>query len=54
MNARFFTAVLGALVLTTALASAETLSLTGSAPTLDGVVAANEYSLKIPVGKITL
>jgi hypothetical protein len=54
MNARLFIAWLGALVLTTALASAQTLSLTGSAPTLDGVVAANEYSLQVPVGKITL
>jgi len=54
MNSRLLTAVLGALTLTTALASAQTLALTGSAPTLDGVVAANEYSLSLPVGKITL
>ena len=45
---------LGALVLTAALASAQNLPPSGSAPTLDGVVSANEYSLSVPVGKITL
>jgi hypothetical protein len=54
MNSRVLAVLSGALVLTAALASAQTLSLTGSAPTLDGVVAANEYSLKVPMGKITL
>ena len=54
MNIRFITSGLVALVLTAALASAQTLPPTGPAATLDGVVAASEYSLQVPVGKITL
>jgi hypothetical protein len=54
MNFRLFSAALGALVLSAALAAAQTLSPNGPAPAIDGVVAANEYSLKVPVGRITL
>ncbi len=54
MDSRLFAALPAALVLAAALASAQTLSPTGSAPTLDGIVAAKEYSLSLPVGKITL
>jgi hypothetical protein len=51
---KFLVALSGALVLTAALASAQALPPTGPTPVIDGVVAANEYALKIPVGKITL
>jgi len=46
--------VLSAFFLTAALASAQQLAVTGTAPNLDGAVAAKEYSLQLPVGKITL
>jgi hypothetical protein len=54
MNYRFITAWLGSLVLPAALSFAQTLLPTDAAPKLDGVVAAKEYSLQVPVGKITL
>jgi DOMON domain len=54
MKYRYFAIALGAMVLSTALAAAQTLPLGGPTPTLDGVVGAKEYSLQVPVGKITL
>jgi hypothetical protein len=54
MKFRLFPTILAALALTATMAPAQQLAVTDAAPKLDGAVSAKEYSLQVPVGKITL
>ena len=54
MKNRAFTALAGLLLLGASLASAQQLPVTASAPKLDGVVSAKEYSFQTSLGKLTL